>query len=728
MRMTRPRRMAPAQLLGVLPLLPLLLTAPTLATEAGLSAALVNVAETHPAETKTAGSKTGDVNTAEITDANPRAAGMAQSLMMAQSEPPQPELQPIATQVGATLTTGEGTGYESSYGSLDAFIPLHQRVSRDLSFLQSHLLVDTAAGNAGGNLILGYRRFNPQQSRVVGGYLGVDLRNTGKRTISQLGAGFEVIYPTVEFRVNGYLPLGDRDRETASNTSIVSTSAASSPFFLGNALVTTTASQTQRTDRLFETALAGLDAEVGAQLLRWNLDSSLYGYLGAYFYGGPNVSDFVGVRGRLEARLSRNLQAGLSVQSDHEFGTTATANVSLRFGRKPSSSTGSPTRLTDGWAHMGDWIHRQNNVAVTHRTTTQVETVGGQTVALLNPATGQPWFFTHVNLGIGNSNGTFETPYGTVAAAVLTVPQDGNGIIYVQAGTNPGIPGFTVPPNVQALSTGVQQSLPTVQRGPVILPMSADGGILPTVLDTVKLSNNTTLSGFNVTPPDLNSGITANNVQNVIVRQNQVAVNGDDTPGIRLENVAGVATVTGNRVVTTGNSTNEVFTRNADGIQIVQANTALSQLSITNNIVTTSGRDTYGIWVITSRDNSPITTATISGNTVGTTGASEDGIVVQAGSQIANLTVSNNLLQPAINSIRLQKLATQTVCAAIKNNRFTAGGGTISLSAGLSATGTVQPFRVVDLNNLHIDNPGSTAAYDGLPAPTASFVNANSCP
>ena len=86
---------------------------------------------------------------------------------------------------------------------------------------------------------------------------------------------------------------------------------------------------------------------------------------------------------------------------------------------------------------MGDWITRQNAIAVSQRTRTNVETVGGEILPLLNLATGQPWFFTHVNLGLGCSNGsTFEDPYGTVADTVKTVPQDGNGIIYVQAGTN----------------------------------------------------------------------------------------------------------------------------------------------------------------------------------------------------------------------------------------------------------------------------------------------------
>ncbi len=753
MRMTCPQRIDPVKLLG---LLPLLIITPSFAAEVSSSphsnpeanATGVQRHSSSATELQAPASAGVRINTSDRTATRrpssatsssrksaapsaPTEAGLtAQALPAAAGEP---ELRPIDTQVGATLTTGGGAGYESSYGSLDAFIPLSQTVGRNLTFLQSRVLVDAAEGNVGGNLLLGYRHFNPKTTNVIGGYLGFDIRDTGYNTVSQLGAGFEVIAPKAEFRVNGYLPLGDREREISSTTTQIGGQAASSPFFQGNSLVTKTATQILRTDRLLENSLGGFDAEVGAQLLRWNLDSSLYGYLGTYYYGGYKVSDIFGARGRLEARLSQNLQAGVSVQSDREFGTTVTANLSVRFGRKPSSSTGVATPLTDGWAHMGDWITRQNAIAVTQRSSTNVETVGGETLPLLNPATGQPWFFTHVNLGVGRSNGTFEDPYGTVAEAVKTVPQDGNGIIYVQAGTNPGIPSFTVPKNVQALSTGVEQSLPTVQRGVVVLPLSRTGGTLPTVLGTVTMSDNTTLSGFDIIPPTSSTGVIAKDVQNVIVRQNKVSVSGDDTPGIRLENVTGTATVTGNQVNTSGNSTNTIFTKNADGIQLVQDNTRLDRLVVTNNVVTTAGRDAFGIWVIAT--GSQIGTIGISDNTVTTNGPNSVGIIVQTqpNSLISNLTVSNNLLQPSTgDKIRIDNWGDRPFCAAIKGNRFAAGGGLIRLDSGIRFLPSVQPFKVVGLSNLSLDNPGATLLYDTFlnvaNSPTAGFANTASCP
>lgn len=708
---------------------------------------------------------------------------------------------PIPVRGGASFTSGPGIGYESSFLGMDGFFPISQTPGQNLTYVQGRLLLDTNGGNPGGNVTVGYRDFDPSSGRILGGYVGVDLRDTGNKTFSQLGAGVEAVFSGIEFRVNGYLPLGDRRREVDSqsftSTSISGgsgTTTATNIRFQGNSLffdlpAASTLTTTRFTRALDEVALGGFDVEAGVKLAQLAPGSDLRSYLGLYYYSGEGVSGFVGVRGRLALRVNDAFTTGLSVQSDREFGTTAVATINLQFpkgGRKPSGQPG------DNWARMGDSTIRNQAVAVTQRdrttTTKTVQTVGsgsGGTVVAQNPATGQPWVFQHAVLGAAGGNGTFESPFGTVAAALTAAPGGtGNDIVYVQAGPNPGIPAFTLKDGVQVLSSGVVQTLATVQGGTVNLPLSGSG-TLPTVTGTVTMGNNSTLAGFNVTPPSNNSGIVANRVQNVTVRQNQVSVSSNPfNPGIELENVTGTATVTGNTVETVGSSFGQV-----PGINVRLNATTLAQLTLTGNNITTSGNSSDGIWVnpvfnstittatvtgntittggifsygilVNPVSNSTITTATVTGNTITTNGfssygvfvnpafdstittatltdntittnwANSDGILVQPQDRaiISALTLTNNTIPRAgRDSVRIENQGGQPLCVAMTGNRsqnpnVAAGGVDFNLFPG------GQPFRVINLPTVSANNVSGTFRYNGAVAPAAPFANVTTCP
>ncbi|MEX0271252.1 right-handed parallel beta-helix repeat-containing protein [Leptolyngbyaceae cyanobacterium UHCC 1019] len=659
---------------------------------------------------------------------------------------------PLPPQVGASFTTGPGVGYESSFGSIEGFVPLVQTPGKEIGYVQGRLNLDTAA-DPGGNLLLGYRAFNPATNTVLGGYLGFDIRSTGNQTVSQLGAGIEAILPAVELRLNGYLPVGNRSREIASSSvftdSITATSSA--PRFQGNFLVVGGQSlRTTQTTRLFEDSLAGFDAEAGVKVARWSPVGTLKSYLGLYYYGSPRVDGFVGVRGRLEARINENFRAGLSIQGDREFGTTAAVSVAFSFPGIGSSST-APQQLA--WAEAGNFVFRQSTVAVTQRRTTDIATASTGTgiIALLNPATNQPWFFQHVALGGAAGSGTFEAPFSTVESGLAATRGDRNDIVYVQAGSNPGIPAFTIPANVQVLSAGITQQIQTVQQGLTPLPLSGSG-ILPGVTGTVTLGNNTTLAGFNITPPIGNVGILANGVQDITIRQNQVAVAGGSTNGIQLQNVTSTATVIGNTVATNSFESNGIFISSnansaittatvsdniitttgnfARGIFIVPNNSAIATLTVSGNTITTSGDFADGIALLLD-NNSSITTATISGNTVTTTGADANGIntELQGGSSIASFRLTNNQIpQSGLNNVRIANFGGQTICAAIQGNLAQnpgAGGVNFDLLSGFPL---VVLFRVIDLPNLNTNNNGGTFQYDFVGLPTANYVNVASCP
>lgn len=388
-------------------------------------------------------------------------------------------------------------------------------------------------------------------------------------------------------------------------------------------------------------------------------------------------------------------------------------------------------------------------------------------------------------LGGAAGSGTFEAPFSTVQDGLTATRGDRNDIVYVQSGTNPGIPAFTIPANVQVLSTGVTQQIQTVQQGLTTLPLSGSG-VLPRVTGTITLGNSTTLAGFNITPPIGNVGILASGVQNITIRQNQVSVNGNETAGIRLQNVTGTATIIGNTVATTGDSF-LTLPIGAQGILVESNNAALNQLTLTGNTVTTRGTDAYGILIYPNNNssittaavlgntvttignfahgifiapnnnssiatatlsgntvnsigdfadgirvipdnNSSITTATISGNTVRTTGANANGIYTElrVGSSLPSLTLTNNQIpQSGFNNVLIANFGGQTLCASIRGNfaQNPAGGGVnFDLLSGVAA------FRVIDLPNLNTNNNGGTFRYDFVALPTANYVNVPSCP
>ena len=89
------------------------------------------------------------------------------------------------------FTTGEGVGYESSFGSISGFIPLIQVGGNNLFYVNTNLNIDTEDANLGGNVIFGYREYNPDLDIVFGGYIGTDIRETNNdNTFNQIGIGF----------------------------------------------------------------------------------------------------------------------------------------------------------------------------------------------------------------------------------------------------------------------------------------------------------------------------------------------------------------------------------------------------------------------------------------------------------------------------------------------------------------------------------------------------------
>lgn len=635
-----------------------------------------------------------------------------------------------------------GGGYDG-FGSFQGFIPLRQTAGKDLLYLVGQLLLDHDA-NLGGNLLVGYRLYNSGANRIFGGYLAYDNRDTGNNVFSQIGLGLETLGNTWDARINAYVPVGST-RQTVSDRLFDTGFQVSSTRFQNNFLL---ASGTRQQTRIrdVEAAMAGFDAEAGGRILRFGESGDLRGYAGLYYISAGDSS--VGVRGRLEVRPIDNLLVGLAVQHDGIFGTNVVASVALSFpNTRPRGAT--PNSVL---ARLGEYPARTNAIVIDRQR--EVEITAGVVTdqALTNPLTGQPYLFQHVVLGRSGGDGTFENPFGLIQPA-LDVSQPG-AIVYVQAGTNPGVPGFTVPDRVQVLSSSQSQSINASLAGQLFtqaLPLSDSNSVRPLVTGTVRLGSDTVLAGFEITSTT-GAGVTFNDVNQVEIRDNLIRNTADagilgnrvtlatlvrnqiisaQNQGIFVQN-AGTATVTDNQIANTIAGTTTVANPITGDITIgsitipnpgsiiplpsgqgIVIGTVTNNATISRNTVT--GTATQGIVLLNATGSATVTENSVANTTgadftatVPTIGAvtvtTGQGIVV-AGVN-GNLEVSRN----TIANVRGQGLAV----AGVTNGTTTVTTNTIRnavdqgvVIAGTSGTTTIANNQISDVatRNVTVNNP-----------------------
>ena len=402
----------------------------------------------------------------------------------------------------------EGAGTNEYFG-FGGWVPLFQKPGDNILFVEGRLLWDIEDSTVGSNVLLGYRDYNPKSNRILGGYISYDNRDTGNNFYNQIGLGVESLGEIWDVLFNAYIPVGDTS-ETLSES-------ISNPFFEGNSVLL------ERRRRV-ESAFTGVDLEIGKQLVTLGQTGELRGYAGIYYYNAfEGDDDVVGGRLRLAARINDYSALGLTLQYDEIFDTRLIANVRLNFpGSGLRRKKDRPTVLS----RLGSAVQRINSITIDQETREDE-------VTALDPDTGEALEVIHVDLGLGNSDGSFEDPFGTLEEA-LEIATSGN-IIYVRSGTNPGIDSFTVADGISVLSSGPEQFIET-DRGIVQLPESGSQ-ILPDVLDTVFVGSDTILSGFNISTAN-SSGIQGNNITGTVLITDNIITGTLATvePGIVISN------------------------------------------------------------------------------------------------------------------------------------------------------------------------------------------------
>lgn len=461
-----------------------------------------------------------------------------------------------------------GGGYDG-FGGFSFMLPVKQRPGQQMNYLLGRLNL-TNGGDIGGNILFGHRELGKclfsQQNCFLGGYIGVDVTNTGEAAFPQLGLGLEML-SDLEMRLNGYLAVGNSQKlvEEARFT------APTGLQFQGSNLLFIDQSSRDR----FQNALSGFDLEIGGKLVRFGNGGDLRGYGALYSYGGAQVDRYVGGRFRLEARPNDVWRIGAGVQFDREFGTNLLFQIAATFPSLGQRRAKTPGPTLD---QLADPPLRQTAVVVAQRAV-PVTTVGPIAV---DPSTGKTYEFVHVAPGRGNSSGTFEDPTNTIAeATAVTTPN--TDIIYVQPGNAGG--GFTIPNGVAVLSVAPLQVIRT-QFGQVPLPGSGQGeAARPIITDTVTMGNNTALSGFVVQPPVNRLGILGNNVGTLEITNNRISVtntlSGNDFfrtfpsgfAAILMRNAStpGTVTIRDNTVIASGERTDGINANSPQGGTVIIA-------------------------------------------------------------------------------------------------------------------------------------------------------------
>ena len=491
---------------------------------------------------------------------------------------------PPLFRVGANSESG---GIPDSLTAFDGFFPVQQSPGHNVTFFNSRLNIDFDSSNSlGGTVLLGHRSYSSEQERILGGYLAFDVRDTGDSTFPQVGFGFERLGKRWDIRANGYVPVGNTRQRTDRDiyTSSTSNTEIGETAFRGNLLSTTfTTTSTDvftQIDR-FEVALGGFDVEVGTSLARWNEHGALRLHGGVYYLGGHDVSA-VGGRGRIEIVPAESIRLMAGIQGDPVFDVRGFFAASFLFPtpRSFKAEVNSGEReeaiaaVGETVIRLADPIYRDFNVVVDDHSEVESLTTVSTTreeVPYINPATGEPWRFTHVATR-GGINGTFESPFRLLQDGLDATVGDGNDIVYVALADDARVPPFTIPDNVQVLSTGPLQELAATLAGTsitsVVLPGSSDGNF-PDVTDTARMGSNTKLSGFDITGMTDSALIVPTGTRGwVEISDNTMTSLVDD--GVEIEDISG-----GLDLILTRNAISSVNDTGIDVGRISGSNTTL---------------------------------------------------------------------------------------------------------------------------------------------------------
>jgi hypothetical protein len=187
---------------------------------------------------------------------------------------------------------GKGIGYNQGYTTIQAFFTPEDQNYIPMLDLRGHVFDDGKfAANAGVGL-----RF--QTTKVYGIHAYYDYRQTRHFHYNQVALGIEILGKKVDFRINGYLPIGRKQ-----------------------------AIEGDKHKREF--AFKGTNAEVGVHLFK-NATTALYGALGPYYFEGRGKNAWGGGV-RFSATFLEHVRFEINGSCDPVFKWIGQGQMSLMY-------------------------------------------------------------------------------------------------------------------------------------------------------------------------------------------------------------------------------------------------------------------------------------------------------------------------------------------------------------------------------------------------------------
>lgn len=480
----------------------------------------------------------------------------------------------------------------------------------------------TNEGNWGGNGGVGYRKYLDRFDRFLGAALYFDRDGSRGQNFEQLTVSLESIGTNYDWRMNIHMPFGAERREIDN-----SFNAGSARFQDRNLVFDST--------RTFANAYKGFDMELGFPLHNKLANKhDVRAYVGGYLFRDDVLNDIAGWKTRLAGNVVPSIDWNLELTRDNTFDTRIQFGASWTFNPHKSVAASRGRRKTT-WERMTIPVERLHNVV------TATQSILDPDQIAINPATGLPYLFNHVNSAApGPGTGAVLDPFQTIQDAQAGPIHD---IIFVHADSvfNGADAEVTALADIRLLGEGdgVMHEINVQGLGTINLP-SATGGINRPVLNNstgngVTLESGSEFSGFVINNPT-GDGIVADTITGATVRN--VDVNTANGNGVVLNANTGsflfsdvvVTNPVGNALQVTGGNAfisilDSVFTNNSNRLIVIDSITGgFVNLSATSNATVSTVTDNGGSGILV---NNTAGTVTISGATVNN--SSTTGIDIQ---------------------------------------------------------------------------------------------------
>ncbi|MES2344861.1 MAG: right-handed parallel beta-helix repeat-containing protein [Chlamydiota bacterium] len=598
--------------------------------------------------------------------------------------------------VGLRHIEANGVGYTNGYTTLEGF-GIHDYCNSFMPFLdlRGHVFNN---GKLAGNVGIGARSYLRSINHLLGYYLYYDIRQGGHHlTAQQLSPGIELLGKRMEYRINGYFPVGNQKSHAYDY---------SFDEFKDNNIILKYKKQY---------VMKGVDAEIGVHIAQ-NTNYDFYAGAGPYYFQAPHDKSWGG-KVRLNGKYREYVTLEGSYSYDHVFGSIfqGSVGISIPFGKRiRKKEAGCPKNANFLAARESQSPYRfEIPIIKKHTSITKA----------INPSTGDPWIVWFVD-NTSSSLGTFKSPFSTlVQAQNASLP---NEIIYVFPGdgTSTGLnAGITLQDNQKLFGSGVSQSISTT-NGNIKIPKFSS--TLPLLTNssgnTIVLANNNEISGLRLTTNDgsstpgviFGSGISGGNIHDNTVF---AAV---EHQGVQITGIGSYSIKNNHFFGPTGAGNGISLSPDLGGITAIIKNNTVTgyalSLFLNANVMGGSGGDftvirnsfseatSTGIFFNSVNANSG-SIVSIDSNTI--TSIAGNSIDIQTSKNLC-LTVNNNLiLNSGQNGLYIERdipsvIEVSNTFASITNNTISGVGGAFY---GVECL-TFEPFCLILHDNIAVGGTG----------------------